>query len=259
MKRCLALFVMLVSAGVSLWAAGAKHSSTLMDLGVGWHGSLQFDTLLDTHRTFEVGSMGFMDDDLQNFLGKLDVDSRIKCTSRTGTSSIAISMGMRQMLREKLGWSMTTTFLFPFRRSYTLEASSGSHSDSEKESLGFDDFYSPFGGDWVIGVVYMPIRNFRWNLSVTHGLHLNFLNASTSQVALLEGVVGLATEVSADFYFKNEFYLNCGVVLTYDFYSFADSSFNLARRYFEDSRHGATTYISCRPKIAIGRRIMEYY
>ncbi len=259
MKRCLVLFVMLVSAGASLWAAGAKHSSTLMDLGVGWHGSLQFDTLLDTHRVFEVGSMGFMDDGPQDFLGELNANERVKTTARTGTSSIAISMGMRQMLREKLGWSMTTTFFFPLRRTYTLETTMGSHSDSEKESLGFDDFYSPLGGDFVIGLVYMPIRNFRWDLSVTHGLHLNFVNASTSQVALLEGVVGLATEVSADFYFKNEFYLNCGVVLTYDFYSFADSRFNIAGRHFDDSRHGATTYISCRPKIAIGRRIMEYY
>ncbi len=258
MKMHLALFLLLVSAGTSLWAAGAKHDSGLFDFGVGWHGGLQFDTLFDNYRFFEMDSMIGMGE-LGEMLALMNLDKEVALNTREATSSIVIGMGMRQMFRERLGFGMNVGFLIPLRKSYTLEATVGTHSDNEKFSFGLDDFHFPLGVDVMAGLVYMPIRTFRWNLSLTHGFHLNWINVSTSKVGLAQGVLGLGTEISADFYFKRDFYLNCGVVLTYDFYSFADSAVNLAGRQVKSSRHGATTYLSCRPKIAIGYRMMEYY
>ena len=258
MKRCSALFLLLLAAGASLWAAGAKHNSALFDFGIGWHGGLQFDTLFDNYRFFEMDSMVGMGE-LGEMLALVNLDKKVEINMREATSSIAIGMGIRQMFREQLGFGMNVGFFIPLRKSYPLEATVGTHSDSKKFSFGLDDFYFPLGGDVMAGLVYMPVRTFRWNLSLTHGFHLNFVNASTSKVGLAQIVLGLGTEISADFYFKRDFYLNCGVVLTYDFYSLVDSTINLAGRQVKYSRHGATAYLSCRPKIAIGYRMMEYY
>ena len=254
MKKKLSL-CLVMALSLSLWAAGARHDSAFIDISTGWHGSLQFDSLFNSHRVITVGSM--TTEGVDDVLAAMNISEGFKFRVTEGISSVALGIGVRQMHWEKLGWASNLSFLIPCKTSHTLHASSGKDSAREKFSFGLDDFQSFWGLDYIAGMVFMPIRNYRWGLSLTHGLHIGSVSIAITGVNFYQIVLGLATEITVDFYFSKNFYLNGGVALTYDFYSFGNSSIKSARGgWIHDDWHGATTYISCRPKIAIGYKMM---
>ena len=253
MKKKLSLFLVMVLS-LSLWATDARHDSVFIDISAGWYGSLQFDTLFDSHRVASVGSMAM--EGVDDVLAAMNMSEGLKLNVVEGTSSVAFGIGVRQMVSEKLGIGASLGLLVPvLKKSYTLKASSGKNSGSEKFSFGLADFEGFFGADYTLGMVFMPIRNYRWGLSLASGLHFGGVAIALPGKSFSQTVLGFVTEIAVDFYFGENFYMNGGVALTYDFYSWGRSSIKSARGgWIEESRHGSTTYISCRPKIAVGYR-----
>ncbi len=253
MKRCLTLFAMLMSAGVSLWALGYKEGNSFCALSCGWLGSVKLNNLTDSS---EVIRLGVNSGNEENLLSSDTFsDERFKMMVAEEVSSVDVGVEGRAILSEKWGIGCRIDFFFPQSVSYQFELTEGNRDDIKRFSRDRGDFTFLQGLDLFSGVVFMPIRTSRWGLVLMYGPHMGVLMTDTKSMASTQVVVGLGAEISADVYFGNHFYLNGGIVLVYDFLSATSFKYTDSERIIRDSSGGPTAYISIQPKIAAGFRI----
>ncbi len=254
MKRCLVLFLMLVSAGTSLWAAGYKEGNSFSALSCGWLGSVKLSTLYDSSEAIRLGNNTGHGQDIPDVLKEFGTN-RARATLSEATSSVAVGLESRFMFSEKWGIGSRISLFFPQGITYEVEQFSGDEHNIEQTHRGRGDFTTLLGIDMFPGLAFMPIRTSRWGLHLMQGLHLASLVTDTQFMKSTQVVVGIGTEVSADVYFGNHFYLNGGLVLTYDFLSSTSLEYADAGRIVRDSALVPTAYLSILPKIAIGCRL----
>ena len=251
MKRCASLFLVMVLS-LSLWAAGTKEEGNqFVAFAGGWLGSVKLDTLFDMSEMARLKeNVGVMED----MAGLFDANQRLKLEVAEVTSSVVVGIESKGMLSEKWGVGSKVSLVIPHRISHEVTITAGNQNHLKKFPRNSDDFTYLLGFELFSGAVFMPIRTSRWGLTLMHGLHMGFVSANTTSMYSTQMVLGTGTEISADVYFGKHFYLNGGIVLTYDFLSSFQLTVATANSVVKHSNIGATGYFSIQPKIAVGYR-----
>lgn len=254
MKRRSVILLLLLSAGTSLWAAGHKEGSAFSALSCGWLGSVKLSTLYDSSEVIRLGNSTGHGQDISDVLQEIGT-SKARATLSEVTSSVAVGLESRFMFSEKWGIGSRISLFFPQDITYEVEQFSGAGQDIGRIRRDRGDFMTLLGIDIFPGLSFMPIRTSQWGLHLMQGLHLASLVTDTQFMKSTQVVMGIGTEISADVYFGKHFYLNGGLVLTYDFLSSTSLEYADAGKIVRDSSVVPTAYLSILPKIAIGCRM----
>lgn len=120
------------------------------------------------------------------------------------------------------------------------------------ETVKRNAYESLFGYEMLMGPAIMPIRGERFGLNITPGLHLGYLLGSTNVTSTSSFMIGLGADVSADFYLAKHFYLNGGITLSYDFYSFGSTTVATPIGNVSVSNSGGVSTFMFQPRLGIG-------
>lgn len=116
------------------------------------------------------------------------------------------------------------------------------------------DYKSLFGYEMLLGPAIMPVRGERFGLNITPGLHLGYLLSNTGLAATFAFMIGVGADISADLYLAEHFYLNGGIALSYDFYSFGSTTVSTPMGKVSASNSGGVSTFMFQPRLGIGFR-----
>lgn len=212
MKK-IVLIGLLALIGSCIYAAGAKEGSQYLTITGGYHGGVESSTV-----------------------------NNIK--TKTNMSGFALGLESRSMLSDMVGMGVKFGFFWPQSMSLT--------QNNVTYNVHRSDYKSLFGYEMLLGPAIMPVRGERFGLNITPGLHLGYLLSSTNAASTFSFMIGLGADVSADFYLAKHFYLNGGIALSYDFYSFGLTTVATPRGNVSVSNSGGVSTFMFQPRLGIG-------
>lgn len=197
------------------WAAGAKEGAQYITITGGYHGGIESATI-----------------------------NKVK--TKSTMAGFALGMEGRSMLVDDVGIGVKWDIYVPQR----LKVSAEGHSQTVDRSA----YTALFGFNMMFGPAIMPVRGERFGLNITPALHLGYLISSTDTAATFAFVMGLGVDISADLYLARHCYLNGGISLSYDFYSFGSTTVAVyGERRIIDNSGGLSTFMF-QPRLGVGFR-----
>lgn len=211
--RKIVLIGLLALIGSCIYAAGAKEGSQYLTITGGYHGGVESATV-----------------------------NNIK--TKTNMSGFALGLETRSMIGEKVGMGVKFDLFWP----QTMRTTQGGITIDVDRS----DYKSLFGFEMLVGPAIMPVRGERFGLNITPGLHLGYLLSNTELAATFAFMIGVGADISADLYLAEHFYLNGGIALSYDFYSFGNTTVATPRGNVSVSNSGGVSTFMFQPRLGIG-------
>lgn len=202
-------------AGSCIYAAGAKEGSQYLTITGGYHGGVESATV-----------------------------NNVK--TKTDMSGFALGVETRSMLGEKVGMGVKFGFFWPQKMSLT--------QNNITYNVDRSDYKSLFGYEMLLGPAIMPVRGDRLGVNIMPGVHLGYMISNTNTAATFAFMIGLGADISADFYLAEHFYLNGGISLSYDFYSFGSTTVATYRGNTTVSNSGGVSTFMFQPRLGIGFR-----